>query len=200
VSRVRSLRRSLAAIVVAIHAVCGIAHAQTRTYPNVGRTPSDVELRQWDLAITPSGKELPPGSGTAKAGAPIYIAKCQMCHGPSLEGTPAGTRLIGSRASLTTPLPQRTVGSFWAYATTVWDYINRAMPRAPFKEGSLTPNEVYALTALVLFKNGIIKEDAVMDARTLPQVQMPNRDGFLPVKPDYNWYRTTCPLGRCTPN
>ena len=93
----------------------------------------------------------------------------------------------------------RTVGSFWAYATTLWDYMNRAMPRTPFKEGSLTPNEVYALTAFVLFKNGIVAEDLVLDQATLPRVEMPNRDGFFPAKPDWPWYQSSCPLGRCQP-
>lgn len=198
-SRAPSLARRILAVGLALHALSIVAYAQTRTYPTVGRTPTDVELRQWDFAIGPSGKGLPAGSGTARTGASTYVAKCQMCHGPSLEGTIYGVRLVGSRASLTTALPQRTVGSFWAYATTLWDYINRAMPRAPFKEGSLTPSEVYAVSAYILFRNGVIKEDAVLDARTLPQVQMPNRDGFLPAKPDYNWYRTACPLGRCKP-
>jgi cytochrome c len=93
----------------------------------------------------------------------------------------------------------RTVGSFWAFATTLWDYINRAMPRAPFKEGSLTANEVYALSAFVLNRNGIIGEGDVMDARTVPQVRMPNRDGFVPPKPDWIWYERSCRFGRCDP-
>ena len=158
------------------------AQAQTPDLPDIGRTPTDQEIRQWDIAIGPSGKELPPGRGTAKVGAAIYAAKCLICHGPSLEGTQYGSRLVGSKATLTTSTPMRTVGSFWAYATTLWDYINRAMPRAPFKEGSLTANEVYALTAFVLYKNGIVKERRG-DRRPEPAaVQMPNRDGFLPAQ------------------
>jgi S-disulfanyl-L-cysteine oxidoreductase SoxD len=201
-SRARCLAKRSATVVAAaaaIHALCTVGVAQTPSYPGVGRTPTAGELQQWDFAISPSGKELPPGSGTAKTGAAVYATKCAVCHGPALTGTIYGSRLIGSRATLTTPTPMRTVGSFWAYATTLWDYVNRAMPRAPFKEGSLTPNEVYAVTAFVLFKNGIIEEDALIDARTLPQVQMPNRDGFLPSKPDWQWYQSSCPLGRCEP-
>jgi hypothetical protein len=189
----------LCGIALALLAVCVTTRAQTPSYPGIGKTPTPLELQRWDFAISPSGKELPVGSGTAKTGAAVYMAKCSICHGPELAGTMYGTRLVGSRATLTTPTPMRTVGSFWAYATTLWDYINRAMPRAPFKEGSLTPNEVYGVTAFILFKNGIIKEDAVMDAKTLPQVQMPNRDGFLPPKPDYDWYRASCRLGWCRP-
>ena len=175
------------------------AAAQTRTYAGIGRTPTAAEIRAWDIAVGPSGKELPSGSGTAHAGAAIYTARCAVCHGPALEGTKYGPPLIGSRATLATSHPVRTVGSFWAFATTLWDYINRAMPRAPFKEGSLTPNEVYALTAFVLNKNGIIGSTDVMDARTVPQVRMPNRDGFVPAKPDWTWYQRSCRFGRCNP-
>ncbi len=197
--RARCSLKRFVAVAFAIHALSAAARAQTPTYSSIGRTPTDQELRQWDIAIGPSGKGLPPGGGTAKEGEPIYVAKCLICHGPSLEGTQYGSRLVGSRATLTTPTPVRTVGSFWPYATTLWDYINRAMPRAPFKEGSLSANEVYALTAFVLYKNAIVKEEAVMDARSLPQVQMPNRDGFFPPKPDWQWYQTSCHLGRCQP-
>jgi len=190
---------TVVAAAAAVYTLCSVGVAQTPSYPGVGRTPTAVELQRWDFAISPSGKELPAGSGTAKTGAVVYATKCAICHGPALTGTIYGVPLIGSRATLTTPTPMRTVGSFWAYATTLWDYINRAMPRAPFKEGSLTPNEVYAVTAFVLFKNGIVEEDAAIDAKTLPQVQMPNRDGFLPPKPDWQWYQSSCPLGRCQP-
>jgi len=171
--------------------------AQLPSYPNIGRAPTPEEIREWDIAVGPSGRELPPGRGTAKEGEPIYLAKCAICHAPTLEGTMYGSRLVGDHASLTTPRPVRTVGSFWAYATTVLDYINRAMPRSPFKEGSLTANEVYALTAFVLNKNGIIRDTDVMDAASLPKVHMPNRDGFVPARPDWSWYQRNCRLGLC---
>lgn len=175
------------------------AAAQAPAYTGIGRTPTAAEIRAWDIAVGPSGKELPSGSGTARDGAAIYSAKCAVCHAPALEGTKYGPPLIGSKATLVTSHPVRTVGSFWAFATTLWDYINRAMPRAPFKEGSLAPNEVYALTAFVLNKNGIIDATDVMDAKTLPQVRMPNRDGFVPPKPDWTWYERSCRFGRCNP-
>lgn len=198
-SRARCSPRLTIAAAFVVLLSCIDTRAQTPDYQGIGRTPTSQELRQWDFAISPSGKELPPGSGTARQGESVYAAKCVLCHGPALEGTIYGPRLIGSKATLTTPTPVRTVGSFWAYATTVWDYINRAMPRPPFKEGSLTPSEVYAVTAFVLFKNGIVPADAVFDATTLPRVQMPNRDGFFPPKPDWQWYRDECHLGRCQP-
>jgi S-disulfanyl-L-cysteine oxidoreductase SoxD len=157
------------------------ALAQTPSYTNVGRTPTKEEIQAWDIAAGPDGKGLPPGQGTAKDGAPIFVAKCAVCHGPAAEGGKIGPRLVGGKAdleTLTTLRPVRSVGGYWPYATTVWDYINRAMPRN--QAGTLSANETYALTAFILAKSGIIQEDDVMDAKTLPKVQMPNRNGFVP--------------------
>ena len=157
------------------------ALAQTPTYKNVGRAPTKEEIQAWDISAGPDGKGLPSGQGTAKEGAPIFAAKCAVCHGANAEGAKIGPRLTGGKAEIetfTTLKPVRTLGAYWPYATTVWDYINRAMPRN--NGGTLTPNEVYALTAFVLAKSSIIKEDDVMDAKTLPKVEMPNRNGFVP--------------------
>lgn len=157
--------------------------AQTPDYKNVGRTPTKEEIQAWDIAIGPDGKGLPAGQGTAKDGAPIFAAKCAVCHGAEGQGGAIGPRVVGGKAdteTLTTVRPVRTVGGYWPYATTVWDYINRAMPRS--QSGTLTPNEVYALTAFILAKSNIIKEDEVLDAKTLPKVEMPNRNGFVPAK------------------
>ena len=184
--------------IIAVTLLSGMAAlAQTPGYQNVGRTPTDQEIRAWDIAVGPSGKELPPGSGSAREGAEVYTQKCAACHGVNLEGKPGlGPALAGGKGTLATLKPVRTVGSYWAFATTLWDFINRAMPRR--QEGSLTPNEVYAVTALVLFRNQIVKQDEVLDARSLPQVQMPNRNGYYPARPDYRWYQTNCRLGKCT--
>jgi S-disulfanyl-L-cysteine oxidoreductase SoxD len=170
-----------------------VAFAQTSSFPNVGRTASEEEVRAWDISIGPEGKELPPGSGTPKQGADVYEQKCAACHGPNGEGgnpnnnpgNPARTAraLVGGRGTIGTQRPVRTVGSFWPYATTLWDHINRAMPM--FAEGSLTANEVYSLTAFLLYKNEIIGENDVMDSKTLPKVQMPNRNGFVPARPEW---------------
>jgi S-disulfanyl-L-cysteine oxidoreductase SoxD len=157
--------------------------AQTPDYKNVGRTPTKEEIQAWDIAIGPDGKGLPAGQGTAKDGAPIFAAKCAVCHGAEGQGGAIGPRVVGGKAdteTLTTVRPVRTVGGYWPYATTVWDYINRAMPRS--QSGTLTPNEVYGLTAFILAKSNIIKEDDVLDAKTLPKVEMPNRNGFVPAK------------------
>ena len=142
----------------------------------VGRPPTPEEVRDLGSAIAPDGTGLPEGSGTVAAGRELFAAQCARCHGPNGEGD-VGARLIGGQGTLATPRPIKTVGSFWPYATTLWDYINRAMP---FDRPSLLqPPEVYAAVAYVLNLNGIIEADQVMDATSLPKVKMPNRDGFV---------------------
>jgi cytochrome c len=159
------------------------SQAQLPTY-GVGRTPTAEEIKAWDVTIAPDGKGLPPGSGTAIQGESIYATRCASCHGErgqSPKYDPAATRrtiLVGGRGTLTSEKPVLTIGSYWPYATTLWSYINRAQP---FDEpGSLTHEQVYAVTAYLLYLNGIIGESDVLDARTLPAVRMPNRDGFVP--------------------
>src|SRR6266853_401847 len=172
---------SLAAGIVLLTATASLA--QTPSYSNIGRAPTKDEIQAWDISVGPDGKGLPPGQGTAKDGAPIFAAKCAVCHGPNGEGAKIGPRVVGGIAdteTLTTLKPVRTVGGYWPYATTVYDFINRAMPRG--QSGTLTANEVYALTAFILAKSEIIKEDDVLDAKTLPKVQMPNRNGFVPAR------------------
>jgi cytochrome c len=157
--------------------------AQTPSYANVGRAPTKEEIQAWDISIGPDGKGLPPGRGTAKEGAQIFAVKCATCHGAAGEGGKIGPRLIGGNAkadleSLATIRPVRSIGGYWPFATTIWDFINRAMPLR--QGGSLSANEVYSLTAFILAKSEIIQEGDVMDAETLPRVQMPNRNGFIP--------------------
>ena len=142
----------------------------------LGRQATEDEIRAWNIDVAPSGEGLPPGRGTVGAGARVFAEKCASCHGPTGSEGPKD-RLMGGQGTLATDRPVKTVGSFWPYATTLYDYIYRAMPyQAP---QSLTPDEVYAVMAWLLFQNGILAEDAVMDARTLPDVRMPNRDGFV---------------------
>jgi cytochrome c len=149
--------------------------AQSPTF-GVGHPPSPEQLKQIDIDVTPDGKGLVPGSGTASTGKDVYTRRCETCHGPTGKEGPQDV-LAGGKGSLPTPKPQKTVGSYWPYATTLWDYINRAMP---FDHPStLTPNEVYSATAYVLFLNGIVGEQDVLSDTTLPKVQMPNRNGFV---------------------
>jgi cytochrome c len=177
--------------------VFSLAQAQAPNYGGIGRAPSEQEVRSQDFAIGVDGKELPPGRGTAREGAPLYAQKCAACHGPELEGSALGPRLMGGKGTMTTTRPMKTVGSYWSFATSVWDYINRAMPRN--QEGTLTHDQVYALTAYLLFRNEIIREGDVMDAQSLPKVEMPFRNGFLPQRledlPDSR--KRGCRVGHC---
>ena len=152
------------------------AAGQLPTY-GVGRAPTAEEVKAWDLTIPPDGQGLPPGRGTAALGKPIYAERCASCHGEQGED-PKYSRLVGGHGSLVTAEPVRTIGSFWQYATTLWSYIRRAQPLD--EPGSLTPDQVYAVTAFLLYLNGIVKEDEIVDATTLPRIRMPNRDGFVP--------------------
>jgi S-disulfanyl-L-cysteine oxidoreductase SoxD len=135
-----------------------------------GATPTPEEIREIDIAVGPNGEGLPPGRGTSAEGEKVYAAKCASCHGRDGAGGPYD-QLVGGK------LPVKTIGSFWPYATTIFDYTRRAMPFN--KPGSLTDQEVYDVTAWLLWKNNIIATDAVIDAKTLPLVKMPNRDGFV---------------------
>ena len=151
-----------------------IAHAQLR---GVGHTPLAEDLRAIDIDVLPDGTGLPAGSGTAAAGRAVYNARCAACHGPTgIQGP--NDPIAGGQGTLSSSRPVKTVGSFWPYATTLWDYINRAMPFE--RPRSLTTDETYAVTAYVLFLNGIVGEQDLMSASTLPRVKMPNRDGFVP--------------------
>ena len=149
--------------------------AQSATY-GVGRAPTPEEIRGLGAAIAPNGEGLPAGSGTVATGREVFAAQCSRCHGPNGEGG-VGATLVGGQGSLRSARPLKTVGSYWPYATTLWDYINRAMPFD--QPGLLKPPEVYAAVAYILNLNGIIREDQVIDATSLPKVMMPNRDGFI---------------------
>jgi cytochrome c len=146
-----------------------------------GHPATPEEIKGWNVDVRPDGTGLPPGGGTAAQGREIYNQRCASCHADDLKG-PMGA-LVGGKGTLATDKPLRTVGSYWPYATTLWDYVRRAMPfDAP---RSLSDDEVYAVAAYVLFRNDIIGENDTMNATTLPQVEMPNRDGFYPdTRPD----------------
>ena len=143
----------------------------------LGRAATEDEIRAWNIDVAPNGEGLPPGRGTVKHGAEVYGTRCATCHGPTGTEGPKD-RLVGGQGTLATSKPIRTIGSYWPYATTLYDYIHRAMPmNAP---QSLTADETYAVIAWLLFQNHIIAEDEVMDAQSLPMINMPNREGFRP--------------------
>lgn len=153
----------------------GAAVVSAQSY-GVGRAASAEEVAAWDVTIGPEGRELPVGSGTAKDGAQVYEVRCKECHGEAGVGGDHAA-LIGNPEQLKETPPVKTVGSYWPYATTLFDYTRRAMP---FEEpGTLTADQVYAVTAYVLYLNGLVGEDDVLDRESLPQVVMPNRDGFV---------------------
>ena len=149
--------------------------AQSSKY-GIGKPPTEDQIRGLGTAIAPDGTGLPTGSGRASAGREIFAARCAKCHGEKAEGD-IGPALVGGQGTLATAKPIKTVGSYWPYATTVWDYVNRAMPFD--QPGLLKASEVYAVVAYILNLNGIIGKDQVMDAKSLPQVKMPNRNGFV---------------------
>src|SRR6516164_3471508 len=145
--------------------------------PGLGRVATPDEIASWDISIGPDGAGLPPSRGTPKQGETVYAEKCIACHGEKGAGKP-NDQLVGGRGSLSgEQAPVKTIGSFWPYATTLFDYIRRAMPLNAAK--SLSNDEIFAVCAYILELNGIIGEADAMDAQTLPQVQMPNRDGFV---------------------
>jgi cytochrome c len=144
--------------------------------PHFGVPADPARMKAWDITILPDGSNLPAGKGSVKEGEAVYAAKCQMCHGANGEGKPAD-RLTGGIGTLNSPQPVKTVASYWPYATTLFDYIRRAMPVT--NPHSLTDHEVYSLVAYILSIDGIVKKDAVLDAKTLPKIKMPNRDGFI---------------------
>jgi cytochrome c len=149
---------------------------EARAY-DFGRPATLDEIKLWDIDVRPDGKGLPEGSGTAAHGKQVYEENCEACHGPNGQGG-IKDRLVGGQGSLASDKPIKTVGSFWPYATTLFDYIRRAMPDpAP---GSLGPDDAYAVTAYILNLNGLLPDDGKLDRESLPKIQMPNRNGFAP--------------------
>jgi cytochrome c len=177
----RNLLRNILMVALTTILIAGILWAggpadqeQTHGY-GLGRPATDQEIKAWNIDVAPTGEGLPAGQGTAKQGAALFAVRCATCHGPTGKEGPMD-RLIGGAGTLASQHPIKTVGSYWPYATTLYDYVHRAMPfPAP---QSLSPDEVYSVVAWLLYQNGIIAEDTVLDARSLPGISMPNRRGF----------------------
>jgi S-disulfanyl-L-cysteine oxidoreductase SoxD len=163
-------------ILLCATALCLISSLCEAQHPNLGRPLTPDEVRKLDITVAPDGGGLPEGSGSVSAGDKVYAEKCQSCHGPQGQGGPQD-RLTGGIGTLATGKPVKTPVSYWPSATTIFDYVRRAMPlQSP---QSLTNDEVYAVTAYILSIDQIVPQDAVLDAKSLPQVKMPNRDGFV---------------------
>jgi S-disulfanyl-L-cysteine oxidoreductase SoxD len=171
----RNIRTCLVVLTIAFAASAALAQA-----PNLGKPLSPAEVAAWDINILPDGTGLPSGSGTAAEGARIYSAKCASCHGENGKGG-TNARLVGGEPVKDMD-SEKTIANFWPFATTLFDYIRRAMPWRQPK--SLTNDEVYSLTAYILSLNKIIGENDTMNAQNLPKVRMPNRDGFIIRFPD----------------
>ena len=174
-------RRPVGASAIFLFALLGATGmavaAEESERTGLGHEATAAELQAAGFTVFPDGKGLPEGQGTAREGRAVYQQFCAACHGRNAGGEDAAA-LVGGRGSLTLERPRRTVESYWPYATTVWDYIRRSMPyEAP---GSLTDDEIYAVVAHLLHLGGIVGEDEVLDRESLPRVEMPNRDGFVP--------------------
>ncbi len=170
----------ISGLVAAAALLLAAGHAGAQPRYGLGTPATAEQMRGWDIDVRPDGAGLPPGRGSVAAGAGLYAQHCAACHGPAgNQGAlvPA-LRLAGGQGSLRSPRPLLTVGSYWPYATTLFDYVRRAMPfNAP---QSLTAEELYGVTGYVLHLNGLLPADAVVDAASLAALRMPNRDGFRP--------------------
>jgi hypothetical protein len=168
-----------AALALGLALLAGSSFAET---PDLGKPISEADISVWNLTVFPDGANLPPGGGTAAAGARLYVEKgCVGCHGEAGKGGP-GISLANPEAKIDRIEARKTIGNFWAQATTVFDVIRREMPWT--QPRTLTNDETYKLTAYVLFLNKLVGEDDVIDAQTLPKVKMPNKDNFIIRFPD----------------
>ena len=175
------MSRSGICIAIGFAALIGllfVLSAPSQGPTGIGSLASQADIVSRSITIFPDGTGLPKGESTARKGRKIYESRCAPCHGARGEGSPDFPQLAGGVGSLKSKNPVPTVGSYWPYATTLWDYNRRAMPY--FNPGSLNTDEIYSVTAFILYLNGIIGEDDVVNEITLPKINMPNRDGFIP--------------------
>ena len=173
------MNKVLVLTLVLIAAGTNSAAADNLESPMLGHEATAAEIAAWDTSVFPDGEGLPKGKGSVAEGEIVYQQQCLACHGENGLGTQLGDQLAGAQMSLTSDYPEQTIGSYWPYATTVFDIVRRSMPMtAP---GSLTNNEVYAVTAYLLYLNQLVDKEAVMDQASLPKVKMPNENGFINV-------------------
>jgi cytochrome c len=166
----------LAALALAAGVMTAAPPSRAAERYGFGTLATPEQIAGWNIEVAPDGKNLPAGQGTVQRGRQVYVAQCAACHGAKGEGG-MGDPLVGGDGTLASRKPVRTVGSYWPYATTLFDYIRRAMPlTAP---QSLSNDDVYAVTGYLLAMNGIVKDDATIDAAAIKNIRMPNRDGFV---------------------
>jgi hypothetical protein len=164
------------AVVLSVISLVSLTRTEARGPYGIGRISTPSEIAGWNTDIGRDGSGLPPGSGSVAHGREVFAQQCAACHGDKGQGG-VGDRLVGGQGTLATPNPVRTVGSYWPYAPTLFDYIRRAMPQnAP---GSLSNEDVYAVSAYILHSNGLLATDAVLDAKTMSAIRMPNRSMFV---------------------
>lgn len=169
-------RRKLRSVAFAILVSACVTGARAQSPYGIGRPATPAEIAGWNIDVGRDGSNLPEGRGTVSHGREVFNQQCATCHGDK-GGGGVGDRLVGGQGTLGTAKPIRTVGSYWPYATTLFDYIRRAMPQnAP---QSLSNDDVYAVSAYLLSLNGLIAADAALDAKSLAAIKMPNRDGFV---------------------
>ena len=162
--------------IAALLIVAATATAQADERYGIGRAATPAEIAGWNIDIGRDGENLPAGSGSVARGRTVFAEQCAACHGAEGQGA-VGDRLVGGQGTLASAKPVRTVGSYWPYAPTLFDYVRRAMPQnAP---QSLSDEDVYAVSAYILHLNGIVGADAVLDAKTLAGIRMPNRASFV---------------------
>jgi S-disulfanyl-L-cysteine oxidoreductase SoxD len=168
--------RELCLSALAVVALAAATHAQAQKPYGIGRAATPAEIAGWNIDIDRDGNNLPAGRGSVSRGHEVFDQQCAACHGAKGEGG-VGDRLVGGQGTLATPKPVRTVGSYWPYAPTLFDYIRRAMPQnAP---QSLSSDDVYAVSAYILYLNGLLAADSTLDAKTLRAITMPNRSMFV---------------------
>ncbi|MCG2671469.1 c-type cytochrome [Bradyrhizobium sp. GCM10023182] len=168
--------REICGVALAIFFCASASTARAQTLYGIGRPATAAEIAGWNIDVGPDGSNLPAGSGSVSHGREVFVQQCASCHGEKGEGG-VGDRLVGGQGTIGTPKPIRTVGSYWPYAPTLFDYIRRAMPQnAP---QSLSNEDVYAVSAYILNLNGLVRDDATLDAKSLAAIKMPNRDKFV---------------------
>jgi cytochrome c len=160
----------------ALAVLAGVAAARAQGPYGIGRVAMPAEIAGWNIDIGRDGRGLPPGSGTVSHGREVFEQQCAACHGEKGEGG-IGDKLAGGQGTIATAKPVRTVGSYWPYAPTLFDYIRRAMPQSAPQ--SLSNEDVYAVSAFIFNLNGLLPADATLDAKTLAAIKMPNRDKFV---------------------